>query len=127
VQVIDLRPEEAALEWDVRAFAGGDLAGECQAWGIPPHLQVCPRAAAWITIEWIGVEGPYQRKGLGRWLLREQLRHQAARGVRHVILWTECEDAAARRFYEALGFTYGPECWHLVRRLEPPPDQPRGP
>jgi GNAT superfamily N-acetyltransferase len=109
--------DEAAQEWELRAFLGDELAGECQAWGIPRHLQSCPGADEWITVEWIGVEEPYQRKGLGRWLMLEQLRHQAARGVRHVALWTERGDAVARRFYETLGFTYGPECWKLVKTL----------
>jgi len=63
------------------------------------------RLAGWITFEWLGVESPYQRQGIGRWLLSEQLRRQAQRGIANAILWTEPDNRAMRRIGE---------CWALA-------------
>jgi ribosomal protein S18 acetylase RimI-like enzyme len=103
--------DESAVEWILRAYAGQHVVGECQAWGVPAHLASLAGFREWTTIEWLGVEAPYRGQGLGRYLLQEQLRYQAARGIRHVLLWTEPDGAealAARRLYESLGFVYGP-------------------
>ena len=62
-------------------------------------------------MEWLGVEPEYQRKGIGSWLIAEQFRRQAQRGVKQVILWTETDNRAFRSLGDALGFQSGPECW----------------
>jgi GNAT superfamily N-acetyltransferase len=82
ISAIELRAQEAriAAEWVVTAYLGEQPVGECEAWGIPRTFEDCREYAEWITIEWLGVEPPYRRKGLGRFLLREQLRMQAQRG-----------------------------------------------
>lgn len=105
--------DEAALEWELRLCADDQLIGECHAWGIPRHLADCDGYADWITVEWLGVELPYRGRGIGRWLLHEQLRRQAQRGITHAILWTGTDNAAVRRADEALGFQEGPECWEF--------------
>ncbi len=98
---------------------GEALVGECQAWGVPPHFAGCPGVAEWMTIEWLGVEEPYRRKGFGRWLLHEQIRRQAQRGIRRCICWTGVDNWAARNLTESLGFRVGPECWEFGKKIGP--------
>jgi GNAT superfamily N-acetyltransferase len=109
---------EANLEWDVEAYVNQSLAGECQAWGIPTYFRGCGGFKEWITVEWLGVEEPYRRQGIGRLLMGEQMRFQAQRGIKNVIVWTETNNAEARKFNESLGFQYGPECWSFVKTLD---------
>ena len=47
--------------------------------------------------------------------MQEQLRFHTQRGVKNVIVWTETDNVAARKFNEALGFKYGPECWSYAK------------
>lgn len=115
---LDWHVDEAALEWDLQLYANDQLVGECQAWGIPRHLAGCDGYADWITFEWLGVEPPYRRQGIGRWLLSEQLRRQARRGIANAILWTEPDNRAMRRIGESLGFGYGPECWVFEKIIQ---------
>ena len=100
-----------ASEWDLRLLTDSALVGECSAWGIPPHFSDCTGYSNWVTVEWLGVEPEYQRKGIGSWLIAEQFRRQAQRGVKQVILWTETDNRAFRSLGDALGFLSGPECW----------------
>jgi GNAT superfamily N-acetyltransferase len=112
------RAEEASQEWDLVLMDGDTSVGQCQAWGIPTHFAACDGYNDWTTIEWLGVEPPYQRRGLGRWLLCEQLRRQAERGVRQAILWTESDNRAMRLLAESLGFQAGPECWVFKKTID---------
>jgi GNAT superfamily N-acetyltransferase len=116
---LDWRANDGALEWKVEAFDGMTRIGTCEAWGIPPHLAGSQDADKWVTIEWVGVEKLYRRKGMGQVLLNEQLRHQTWRGVKNAILWTETSNAAARKLNEAMGFQYGPECWVFKKFITP--------
>jgi len=98
-----------SLEWDVTAYRGDILLGECQVWGIPPHLEDRPDLADWATVEYLGVEPPFHRQGFGRRLLAEQMRFHARRGIQHFIVWAQTDNLAARKLNESLGFAYGPE------------------
>jgi GNAT superfamily N-acetyltransferase len=109
--------DEEALEWDLRLHANGDLVGECSAWGIPPYFSGCEGFESWITIEWLGVEQAYWRKSIGRWLVTEQLRRQAQRGISHAILWTETDNQPFLSLAESLGFEAGPECWEFEKEF----------
>jgi GNAT superfamily N-acetyltransferase len=104
----DARPQEA--EWKVTARADGMLLGECEAWGIPAAFHGCSGYDEWITLEWLGVEEPYRRKGIGRWLMNEQLQFQAGRGIGKALMWTEIDNEAAIRLNEQMGFSRGPVC-----------------
>lgn len=73
---------ESSLEWNIEAYVGGALAGECQAWGIPTYFRGCKDFPEWITVEWLGVEEAYQRQGIGRLLMQEQMRFHAQRGAK---------------------------------------------
>jgi GNAT superfamily N-acetyltransferase len=110
---ISWQVDENASEWDFRLHADGELVGECSAWGIPQHFSGSEGYANWITVEWLGVEPAYQRKGIGRWLVAEQLRRQAGRGISKAILWTETNNQALAGLGESLGFQTGPECWEF--------------
>ncbi len=105
----------STIEWDLGLHSGDALVGECSAWGIPPHFSACPGYSSWCTVEWLGVEPDYRRRGIGRWLLAEQFRKQAQRGIQHIILWTETGNQAVRRLGESLGFQTGPECWEFEK------------
>jgi GNAT superfamily N-acetyltransferase len=115
---VEWQIDTTALEWELKLRAGSELIGECYAWSIPRHLAECAGSANWVTIEWLGVEPLHRRRGIGRWLLSEQLRRQAERGVTHAILWTELENRAARRLSESLGFQSSFECWEFVKTIE---------
>jgi len=80
-----------ALEWNLSAYYGDVLAGECQVWGIPPHLEDWLEAPLWATIEYIEVAEAYRQQGLGRRLIAEQMRFHARRGVQHFLAWTQVE------------------------------------
>lgn len=94
-----------ALEWDFNAYDGDILAGECMVWGIPLHAQDCRTASEWATVEFVEVAKPYRRRGIGKWLLSEQMRFHARRGVKHFMMWTGQRNKAARKLNETLGFT----------------------
>jgi GNAT superfamily N-acetyltransferase len=98
-----------SLEWDVTAFQGESEIGECEVWGIPPHLEDREDLADWATVEWLSIEGKYQRQGFGKRLLAEQMRFHARRGIKHFIAWTWQNNLAARHLNESMGFVYGPE------------------
>jgi GNAT superfamily N-acetyltransferase len=108
---------EAALEWEARAYSGEKQIGECECWGIPPHLRDCRAYDEWTTIEWLGVEEPYHRRGIGSYLMAEQLRFQATRGVRNVVVWTEIDNLPTRKLNKSFGFRDGPECLMFTKSL----------
>ena len=70
-----------ALEWDLTASHGESAVGECQVWGIPPHLEDRADLANWATVEWLGIDVKFQRQGFGKRLLAEQMRFHARRGI----------------------------------------------
>jgi len=121
-QAVNLRLEwqvnDDALEWELKAFDGQTLVGECDAWGIPPQFAECRGYGEWITLEWSGVEKAYRRQGIGRYLIREQMRRQAERGVKHAMLWVEPDNKAARKMCESVGFEYQVECWRLEKHVD---------
>ncbi len=98
-----------ALEWELYAYQDETLAGACQVWGIPPHLETCSGVSHWTTLEWIEVERAYRRHGVARWLMAEQMRFHARRGVTRFIVWVGQRNRAARALHESMGFTYGPK------------------
>jgi GNAT superfamily N-acetyltransferase len=108
---------EHVLEWVLEAYSGQDQIADCESWGIPPHFQDCPGYDEWTTIEWLGVEGDYQRRGVGAYLMQEQLRFQAGRRVQHVIVWTNTDNFRIQNLNKAFGFTYGPECHVFEKSL----------
>jgi len=105
-------------EWELRLHKDGMLVGECSAWGIPQHFSDCEEYSNWVTVEWLGVEPEYQRKGIGSWLIAEQFRRQAQRGVTHLIMWTETNNQALRGLGRSLGFQSGPECWDFQKTFD---------
>lgn len=102
--------DAARGEWELRATGPGGMAGECLAWGVPAALASSPGYGEWITIEFVGVEPPWRRRGLGRRLLAGQMAFQARRGMAHVMLWTEPDNAAMLALARTLGFQPGPAC-----------------
>lgn len=107
------RVDMKASEWDLLLHQDGELIGECSAWGIPLHFAGCAGFSNWITVEYLGVEPAYQRQGIGRWLLAEQLRRQAQRGITHASLVTGTENQLVLRLGETFGLQVGSECWEF--------------
>jgi GNAT superfamily N-acetyltransferase len=96
------------LEWDLNVYDGEVLAGECQVWGVPPHLEAC--AGEWATVEYIEVQEAYQRRGLARRLMAEQMRfHHTRRGIKHFIAWTGYHNEPTIKLNESVGFVKGVE------------------
>ncbi len=110
---------EPAGEWVLAAYVEEQRVGECEAWDIPAHLSACAGAQRWVTLEWLGVSPAYRGRGLGRWLLNEQLRWQKQRGRQHAICWTETHNHIAQRVNLQAGFVYGPACGLFTRRSTP--------
>ncbi len=108
--VLARQADPAAGEWNLRLQVDGAPAGECSAWGVPEHYQACPGAAGWCTVEWLGVEPAFQRLGLGGWLLAEQARDCANRGISRLVMWTETSNQAMLGLAQALQLERGPEC-----------------
>jgi GNAT superfamily N-acetyltransferase len=112
-----------SLEWDLTAYRGDVLLGECEVWGIPPHLEEREDLANCATVEWLSVEQRYQRQGLGKRLMAEQMRFHERRGIQRFIAWTEADNLAARKLNESMGFVYGPELAVMEKteiRISPP-------
>lgn len=109
--------DEAVLEWNLEVYKDQMMVGECQAWGIPPHLKGCRDFGEWITVEYIGVEKLYRRKNIGRFLMQEQMRFQYLQGIKKIILWTEHDNFAAQQLFESLDLKCDSECWILKKSI----------
>lgn len=122
VDLPDLRFEYKAHteigEWDLIAWQNEQLIGECNAWAVPTYFNAFPEAAAWMTIEWIGIEDSFLARGIGSQLLCRQLAWQKSRGIDHLILWTETNNAPARRFFAKYGFQEIEEVFSLEQTFQ---------
>ena len=58
------------------------------------------------------VEPPERRRGLAQRLVNEAIAFARAAGYRQLMLWTQSEEAEARRLYQRLGFRPGPKRAH---------------
>ena len=104
-----LDPE--APEWELHALLDGKRIGECGVWGLSRHVADRPDYRHWINIEWAEVAEPYQRQGIGSWLVREQLRRHQERGAKHALRREWFYHPEELGFYEALGFERLQEWW----------------
>ncbi|MDA1191684.1 MAG: GNAT family N-acetyltransferase [Candidatus Poribacteria bacterium] len=111
--------DERAGEWTVEAVLDGDAVGECSVWAIPRPFDGCGEAGEWMTLEWLGVEEAWQRRGIGRALLAEQRRFWRERGARHLLLWTETDNLPLQALASYTGFRFAPECWQWEKSVEP--------
>lgn len=116
---LDRSGNPAAREWWAHVRIGDVPAADCSIWGPPELFRDCPGYGAWTTMESIDVEEPFQRHGIARWLIGEQMRWLAGRGISQVLLFTETGNLPARRCFEQAGFALGPECWAMRRSLFP--------
>lgn len=105
------RIDEGHLDRTVVIEDGDTLAAECQSWGIPLEFTACDTYAQWMQIEWLGVEAPYQRRGLARRLLQEQFRYHALRGITRCIAHTEVANLPTQQLNRSLGFQVDAEIW----------------
>ena len=59
----------------------------------------------WVVVEWIEVAESHRRQGIGRGLVREQMRAHAKRGGTDALLQVCLPDPCTVRFDEAMGFS----------------------
>ena len=104
-----LDPE--APEWELHALLDGKRIGECGVWGLSRHVADRPDYRHWINFEWTEVAEPYQRQGIGSWLVREQLRRHRERGAKHALRREWFYHREELGFYAALGFERLQEWW----------------
>lgn len=91
-----LRREEF---WALAAFVGSELAG-----GLTAHALPMTRSeSSELFIYDIAVRPEFQRKGVGRALVRDVLAAAHATGIRDAFVSADNEDTHALDFYRALG------------------------
>ena len=83
---LEWREDPEVPEWELVAHLGGRKVGECQAWGLSRHVADRPDYRRWVIVEWIEVAESHRRQGIGRRLVREQMRVHANRGVTDALL-----------------------------------------
>lgn len=93
-------PRAAAGEGTIvlGAFDQGELVGGLAAYEL--HLL---SGATEIYLYDIAVDTRFQRRGIGRALMRELERHAAARGASTIFVEAEADDSDAVEFYRSLG------------------------
>ncbi|MDE0218081.1 MAG: GNAT family N-acetyltransferase [Spirochaetaceae bacterium] len=102
---LEWREDPEVPEWELLARLGGRQVGECLAWGLSRHVADHPEYRRWMMVEWIEVAESHRRRGIGRRLVREQMRAHAERGGTDALLQVFLPDPDAARFHEAMGFS----------------------
>ena len=92
-------------EWELVARLDGRQVGECLVWGLSRHVAGHSEYRRWVVVEWIEVAESHRRQGIGRGLVREQMRAHARRGGTDALLQVWLPDPEAIRFHEAMGFS----------------------
>ena len=103
---LEWREDAEVPEWELVAREGGRQVGECQAWGLSRHVADHPEYRRWMIVEWIEVAESHHRRGIGRRLVREQMRAHVQRGGTDVLLQVCLPDPEAPRFHQAMGFSF---------------------
>jgi len=77
------------------------------------------KKAAWKYgyLEWLGVDTKYQRAGIARRLFDEFFKLVLEDGVRILLVDTQADNIAARRFFEKIGFSNAQPCVYLSKNL----------
>jgi ribosomal protein S18 acetylase RimI-like enzyme len=99
----------------VRAFDGGTYAGGCFSSRIYPTRSARREASDWGYIDGLGVQEPYQGRGLGRALLTEMIRKLDEAGCTSICLTTNADNHRAQNLYYSLGFAVVDSCITLIR------------
>ena len=102
---LEWRKDPEVPEWELVAGLGGRKVGECLAWGLSRHVADHPEFRRWLIVELIEVAKSHRRQGIGRRLVREQMRAHAIRGGTDALLQVHLPDPGAVRFHEAMGFS----------------------
>lgn len=87
----------------LKAYLQGKLVGEC---GNDPYVETrdLRQLDDWFYVGWLGVEEPYQGKGLGRHLLRRSMQEMHTIGYRHAAISCSEENGRAFTHYSNCGF-----------------------
>ena len=101
---LEWRQDPEVPEWELVARLGGRQVGACLVWGLSRHVAGHSEYRRWVVVEWIEVAESHRRQGIGRGLVREQMRAHARRGGTDALLQVWLPDPEAIRFHEAMGF-----------------------
>jgi len=127
-------PVNISLEWkegrgkrpglSVHAHSEGRRAGVCCSVS-GGEFSRREGAQDWFCTEWLGIEGEFQGKGLGRHLLQRALLEMRGAGYRHAALSTDWHNYRALLFYTNYGYqvvdrTYSREK-DLQKQVSPAP------
>jgi GNAT superfamily N-acetyltransferase len=85
------------------AFQGETRIGECIIASAGEYASAA-EAHEWALTEWLGIEAPFQGRGLGRHLLSRGLREAKERGYRHALISTDWRNDRAFVFYSNFGY-----------------------
>ena len=102
---LEWRQDPEVPEWELVARLDGRQVGECLVWGLSRHVAGHSEYRRWVVVEWIDVAESHRRQGIGRGLVREQMRAHARRGGTDALLQVWLPDPEAIRFHEAMGFS----------------------
>ncbi len=102
---LEWREDTEVPEWELVAWLSGRQVGECRAWGLSRHVAGHSEYRRWVVVEWIEVAESHRRQGIGRGLVREQMRAHAKRGGTDALLQVCLPEPGAVRFHEAMGFS----------------------
>ena len=102
---LERRADPEVPEWELVARLDGRQVGECLMWGLSRHVAGHSEYRHWVVVEWIEVAESHRRQGIGRGLVREQMRAHARRGGTDALLQVWLPDSEAIRFHEAMGFS----------------------
>ena len=102
----DRRPEVT-----IKAISGSRQLGVCRTERIADYSDN-ESIRDWFFVEWLGIERPYQGRGLGKHLLARAFVENASAGYRHAAISTAIDNYRAAAFYTNYGFhlidwTYG--------------------
>jgi GNAT superfamily N-acetyltransferase len=96
---------------------GKNVSHVCQCGRIADYTDD-PAAGDWFFVDWLGVDRPFQGRGLGRHLLQRAFVENRAAGYRHAAISTGWDNYRAFVFYANIGFGVADWTYGLRRELE---------
>ena len=87
----------------VQVYQENELVGECCSVS-GAEFSSHPDAQNWLHTLWIDIEGKFQGKGLGKYLLQYSLQEMHKVGYRHAQISTSWDDYRALLFYSNFGY-----------------------
>lgn len=87
----------------VKAHKAEEKVGECESVSAGVYSKH-PDAQDWVYTEWLSIEGEFQGKGFGKYLLLYSLQEMQNAGYRHASISTNFDNYRAILFYSNVGY-----------------------